>query len=197
MSLPHQGMYNSICRHFSLSQLGQRGLATGIQWIEAREGAKLPTMNRTALHNTELSSANQQQYRAQKNPHLKHKPSISASAESTPFNAVTSRVRNETKKHVTKLIMYFVYTLRATDIEFSVHDNDSICLAIQKAYKHLKQIRGCITAFVLVFLHVIRYPPTGHRLKRQSSLSGTLECRSFQKQILDKSDAKSLQQKFS
>ena len=33
----------------------QRG-ATGIEWVEARDADKLPTMQRTARHNKELSS---------------------------------------------------------------------------------------------------------------------------------------------
>lgn len=40
-----------------------------------------------------------------KNCDLKYKPKMSAFEESTPFNAVTFRTRNQTRKYVSKLRM--------------------------------------------------------------------------------------------
>ena len=47
------GTFGSTWRHFWLSR---RKNATGIQWVEARDAAKYPTMHRTAVQNKELSS---------------------------------------------------------------------------------------------------------------------------------------------
>lgn len=52
-SPPRNGTFGNIWRHFWLSQLRN---VTGIQWAEARDAAKYPTMHRTAAQSQELSS---------------------------------------------------------------------------------------------------------------------------------------------
>ena len=50
---PLWGTLGNVWRHFWLSQLRN---VTGIQWAEARDAAKYPTMHRTAAQSQELSS---------------------------------------------------------------------------------------------------------------------------------------------
>lgn len=68
------------------------------------------------------------------NSDLKEEPKMSVSEECTPFNAVPSSVRNQTRKHDSKLtvslsLSFLKLTLGEGDFKCSGHENDSIYLA--------------------------------------------------------------------
>lgn len=74
-----QGTCSNVCRHSWLSQLGRVGVegASGIQWEEARDAAKYPTVPQTApttsnYPNQSAKGAKAEKCLEQRKPYTKH-----------------------------------------------------------------------------------------------------------------------------